>query len=106
MLAKSIGSQATRSRFNILRCYYDRKRSVCSHFINGVSSRSSKSKRVVDMASADGELRVFMVAGEVSGDSIGSRLMASLKNLSPLPVRFAGVGGFVLSPLFCILLLL
>lgn len=45
------------------------------------------------MAADDGELRVFIVAGEVSGDTIGSRLMASLKNLSPFPVRFAGVGG-------------
>ncbi|OWM75414.1 hypothetical protein CDL15_Pgr021578 [Punica granatum] len=45
------------------------------------------------MAAEDGELRVFIVAGEVSGDTIGSRLMASLKNLSPFPVRFAGVGG-------------
>ncbi|XP_068657240.1 probable lipid-A-disaccharide synthase, mitochondrial [Aristolochia californica] len=49
--------------------------------------------RVIDVAGKDGELRVFMVAGEVSGDSIASRLMASLKQISPLPVRFAGVGG-------------
>ncbi|TKY68645.1 lipid-A-disaccharide synthase [Spatholobus suberectus] len=45
------------------------------------------------MAARDGELRVFLVAGEVSGDSIASRLMASLKILSPFPLRFAGVGG-------------
>ncbi|CAL4954533.1 unnamed protein product [Urochloa decumbens] len=49
--------------------------------------------RVVDAAARDGELRVFVVAGEVSGDSLASRLMASLKALSPVPVRFAGVGG-------------
>nr|CAB3474272.1 unnamed protein product [Digitaria exilis] len=49
--------------------------------------------RVVDYAAQDGELRVFVVAGEVSGDSLASRLMASLKALSPVPVRFAGVGG-------------
>lgn len=47
----------------------------------------------IDMASKDGELRVFIVAGEVSGDSIASRLMASFKHLSPFPTRFAGVGG-------------
>ncbi|KAK1292209.1 hypothetical protein QJS10_CPB17g02002 [Acorus calamus] len=41
----------------------------------------------------DGELRVFVVAGEVSGDSISSRLMSSLKSLSPFPIRFSGVGG-------------
>ncbi|KAL5974431.1 hypothetical protein ACLOJK_031096 [Asimina triloba] len=49
--------------------------------------------RVVDEAAKDGELRVFMVAGEVSGDTIASRLISSLKLLSPLPVRLAGVGG-------------
>ncbi|XP_062206888.1 probable lipid-A-disaccharide synthase, mitochondrial isoform X2 [Phragmites australis] len=49
--------------------------------------------RVVDAAARDGELRVFVVAGEVSGDSLASRLMASLRALSPVPVRFAGVGG-------------
>lgn len=45
------------------------------------------------MAARDNELRVFLVAGEVSGDSIASRLMASLKKVSPFPVHFAGVGG-------------
>ncbi|XP_073011242.1 probable lipid-A-disaccharide synthase, mitochondrial isoform X1 [Typha latifolia] len=70
-----------------------------------LSHFSSRSKRVIDMAARDGELRVFLVAGEVSGDSIAARLMASLKNLSPFPVRFAGVGGKLmykegLQPLF------
>ncbi|CAE5973235.1 unnamed protein product [Arabidopsis arenosa] len=48
---------------------------------------------VIDKAAIDGELRVFIVSGEVSGDNIGSRLMSSLKKLSPLPLRFNGVGG-------------
>jgi lipid-A-disaccharide synthase len=52
-----------------------------------------KFKAPIDMAAKDGEFRVFLVAGEVSGDSIASRLMASLKLLSPLPVRFSGIGG-------------
>ena len=56
-------------------------------------SSVSRAKAPLDMAARDGELRVFVVAGEVSGDSIASRVMASLKLLSPLPVRFAGVGG-------------
>ncbi|XP_008788104.1 probable lipid-A-disaccharide synthase, mitochondrial isoform X2 [Phoenix dactylifera] len=56
-------------------------------------TRPLSSRAVIDMATRDGELRVFLVAGEVSGDSIASRLMASLKKLSPYPVRFAGVGG-------------
>lgn len=56
---------------------------------------SVSSRSVIDMAAkdGDGELRVFMVAGEVSGDTIGSRLMASLKKLCPIPIRFSGVGG-------------
>ncbi|XP_057457915.1 probable lipid-A-disaccharide synthase, mitochondrial isoform X2 [Lotus japonicus] len=54
---------------------------------------SSSRTAPIDMAANDGELRVFLVAGEVSGDSIASRLMASLKLLSPLPLRFAGLGG-------------
>ncbi|KAI3458747.1 hypothetical protein Pfo_015410 [Paulownia fortunei] len=58
-----------------------------------VSGRES----VRDLASKDGELRVFIVAGEVSGDIIASRFMNSLKKLSPFPVRFAGVGGLMMS---------
>lgn len=57
------------------------------------SSHHAKFKAPMDMAARDGEFRVFVVAGEVSGDSIASRLMASLKLLSPFPVRFSGIGG-------------
>lgn len=52
---------------------------------------------VNDLASKDGELRVFIVAGEVSGDIIASRFMNSLRKLSPFPVRFTGVGGAMMS---------
>ncbi|KAK4369395.1 hypothetical protein RND71_013187 [Anisodus tanguticus] len=58
---------------------------------------SVSSQSAVDLGSKDGELRVFIVAGEVSGDTIGSRVMSSLIKLSPLPVRFAGVGGKMMS---------
>ncbi|KAL3838135.1 hypothetical protein ACJIZ3_022726 [Penstemon smallii] len=58
-----------------------------------ISSRES----VQEMASKDGEIRVFIVAGEVSGDIIASRFMNSLKNLAPFPIRFAGVGGSMMS---------
>ncbi|KAM7492383.1 hypothetical protein LguiA_035304 [Lonicera macranthoides] len=61
------------------------------------SSFSVSSQAAVDMACKDGELRVFIVAGEVSGDTIGSRLMVSLKKLSPFPIRFGGVGGFMMT---------
>lgn len=54
---------------------------------------SVSSRTVIDMAEKDGELRVFIVSGEVSGDTIGARLMASLKRLSPVPIHFSGVGG-------------
>lgn len=56
-------------------------------------SFSVSSQAVVDMAAKDGELRVFAFSGEVSGDAIASRLMVSLKKLSPFPIRFMGVGG-------------
>lgn len=51
------------------------------------------SRSLIERAVKEGELRIFIVAGEVSGDTIGSRLMASLKNLSPVNIRFSGVGG-------------
>ena len=38
-------------------------------------------------------LRVFVVAGEPSGDELGARLMAALRHLCDDKVRFAGVGG-------------
>ena len=41
----------------------------------------------------DGFLRVFVVAGEPSGDQIGGRLMAALREATGDRVRFAGVGG-------------
>ncbi|KAH6826507.1 transferase [Perilla frutescens var. hirtella] len=55
------------------------------------------SESVRDLASKDGELRVFIVAGEVSGDIIASRFMNSLTKVSPFPVRFTGVGGLMMS---------
>ncbi|KAG0485922.1 hypothetical protein HPP92_010001 [Vanilla planifolia] len=53
-------------------------------------------KRIIDRASCEGELRVFIVAGEVSGDSMASRLMSSLKIISPIPVHYSGVGGVLM----------
>lgn len=54
-------------------------------------------RNAADMANKDGELRVFVVSGEVSGDAIASRLMASLKMLCPFPIQFSGVGGSMMS---------
>ncbi|KAK3022006.1 hypothetical protein RJ639_045167 [Escallonia herrerae] len=67
----------------------------CLRFVRRSFSFSSQS--AVDTAAKDGRLRVFMVAGEVSGDTIGSRLMASLKKHSPFPIDFCGVGGIMMS---------
>ena len=38
-------------------------------------------------------LLYFIVAGEASGDILGARMMAALRNLTNGSVRFAGVGG-------------
>ncbi|XP_054784086.1 probable lipid-A-disaccharide synthase, mitochondrial [Prosopis cineraria] len=94
MLGANIGRRKLNWKsLNVLGLWIlQRKQSIAS-----VSSSSSTAKAPLDMAAKDGELRVFIVAGEVSGDSIASRLMASLKNLCPFPVRFAGVGGHKMS---------
>lgn len=38
-------------------------------------------------------LRLFLVAGEPSGDRLGAALMAGLKTLYPEPITFEGIGG-------------
>lgn len=78
-----------------LRSVWNVKIGMSGSFLRVVKRSLSVSGRgsVRDLAATDGELRVFIVAGEVSGDIIGSRFMNSLKRLSPFPVRFAGVGG-------------
>ncbi len=59
----------------------------------------------MNSGSASGTLSVFMVAGEESGDQLGSRLMGALIRQTGGAVRFAGMGGarmqaLGLSPLF------
>ncbi|KAF9606713.1 hypothetical protein IFM89_027757, partial [Coptis chinensis] len=68
-----------------------------SRTFSNTRTSSISTSSVMEMAAKDGELRVFIVSGEVSGDSIASRLMSSLKTLSPFPIRFAGVGGSLMS---------
>jgi len=41
----------------------------------------------------DHALRLFLVAGEHSGDALGAKLMDAIAAASPRPVRFSGVGG-------------
>ena len=38
-------------------------------------------------------LRLFVVAGEHSGDALGAKLMAALKRAHPAGIQFTGVGG-------------
>jgi lipid-A-disaccharide synthase len=38
-------------------------------------------------------LRIFVVAGEHSGDALGGRLMSALHSLRPGSISFAGIGG-------------
>jgi len=42
---------------------------------------------------SDRPLRIFLIAGEPSGDVLGARLMAALKRRTGGAVEFAGVGG-------------
>ena len=37
--------------------------------------------------------RIWLVAGEDSGDQLGAKLMRALSDLSDGPVAFGGVGG-------------
>lgn len=38
-------------------------------------------------------LRLYLIAGEPSGDVLGGRLMRALRGLSPRGVSFFGIGG-------------
>ena len=38
-------------------------------------------------------LKIYIIAGEDSGDLIGSGLMKELKKISNQPIRFLGIGG-------------
>lgn len=38
-------------------------------------------------------LRIFIIAGETSGDKLGGALMEGLRKVSDIPVEFSGIGG-------------
>ncbi|KAG7010413.1 putative lipid-A-disaccharide synthase, mitochondrial [Cucurbita argyrosperma subsp. argyrosperma] len=81
------------------KCCSERRR-MMRGFLNNMNRYLSTYRvaaNAFEMSAKHGELRVFIVAGEVSGDTIASRLMTSLRTLSPVPVRFSGVGGSMMS---------
>ena len=41
----------------------------------------------------DHAIRIFVVAGEHSGDALGGKLISAIRKTSPRPVRFEGIGG-------------
>lgn len=44
-------------------------------------------------ARKDHAIRIFVVAGEHSGDALGAKLMSAIRNAASRPLRFEGVGG-------------
>jgi lipid-A-disaccharide synthase len=51
-----------------------------------------KRQGAVDTAQPEGR-RIFVIAGEESGDRLGASLMVAVKALAPGPVTFCGIGG-------------
>ena len=46
-------------------------------------------------------LRLFLIAGEHSGDALGGKLIEALRNLSPRPLELGGVGGELMAAQGC-----
>ena len=58
------------------------------------STASGSAEARVEAGSAQGrDLRLFIVAGEHSGDALGAKLMAALNASHPGTIRYLGVGG-------------
>ena len=56
-------------------------------------SGAKKASKKAPVKKAPTHYKVYVVAGEESGEQLGGRLMASLHKQSKLPVQFYGVGG-------------
>ena len=41
--------------------------------------------------------KIFLIAGEASGDYLGGKLMEDLRRISPTPIEFCGIGGVHMS---------
>ncbi len=46
-------------------------------------------------------MRLFLIAGEHSGDALGGKLIEALRTLSPRPLELAGVGGELMADQGC-----
>ena len=53
--------------------------------------------KIYDLLSENESTKIFLIAGEPSGDILGGRLMDALKKYSTLPIEFCGVGGTCMS---------
>lgn len=53
------------------------------------------------MSASAKSCRLFLVAGEHSGDLLGGKLIAALKRLSPVPLELQGVGGEAMAEQGC-----
>ena len=56
-------------------------------------SSSGRFAKSIDISSSRRDLRLFMVAGEHSGDALGGRLMAAINTAARGRVTYLGVGG-------------
>lgn len=78
------------------RCSICSSVSCVSDFSTELDSfkKQISSRKLADKLLARSPLKVFIVAGEPSGDLIGARLMAALRDATPcLDIQFEGVGG-------------
>ena len=61
--------------------------------VSGATDADALGGRTIVVSPASRDLRLFMVAGEHSGDALGAKLMATINELSRGRVRYLGVGG-------------
>ncbi len=53
------------------------------------------------IAPEDRPLRLYLVAGEHSGDALGAKLIQAIRTLTPQPLELAGVGGELMAEAGC-----
>ena len=58
-----------------------------------MNANAANDDRGIGPAGSRPGLRIFLIAGEESGDRLGAALMAAIETLASDPVQFSGVGG-------------